>query len=245
MKHTVLVTGASRGIGAATASAFARAGHRVVIHYNTGKREAYALCETLRGEGCSVMTAQADVTSEEQVRSLCERVRKAYGFIDVLVNNAGAALPQMLLTDCGRQDWERVFAVNATGTFLVSRGVLPEMVSKKRGSIVNVASVWGMTGGSCEVAYSAAKAAVVGLTKALAKEAAPSGIRVNCVAPGFIQTDMTACFSEEARRAVCAETPLGRLGEPNDVAAAVLFFALEDASFITGQTLCVDGGMCI
>ena len=245
MKHTVLVTGASRGIGAATASAFARAGHRVAIHYNTGEREAYALCETLRGEGCSVMTAQADVTSQEQVRSLCERVRKTYGFIDVLVNNAGVALPQMLLTDCGRQDWERVFAVNATGTFLVSRGVLPEMVSRKRGSIVNVASVWGMTGGSCEVAYSAAKAAVVGFTKALAKEAAPSGIRVNCVAPGFIQTDMTGCFSEETRRAVCAETPLGRLGEPDDVAAAVLFLALEDASFITGQTLCVDGGMCV
>ncbi len=245
MKHTVLVTGSSRGIGAGVAKAFALDGHRVAIHYNTGETQARALCDSLAARGCSVMIVGGDITSEAQVKTLCETVRARYGFIDVLVNNAGVALPQMLITDCARRDWERVFEVNATGMFLVSRAVLPEMISKKRGSIVNISSMWGVTGGSCETPYSAAKAAVIGFTKALAKEAAPSGVRVNCVAPGFVQTEMNAALSSETVEAIREETPLLRLGSPADVAGAVKFLALEESSFITGQTLCVDGGRCI
>lgn len=245
MKHTALVTGSSRGIGAGIARRFAEEGHRVAIHYREREAEARTLYTELSEAGCSVMLVCGDITDEAQAGEIVSRVRETFGFIDVLVNNAGIALPTQLVTDTSLADWRRVMDSNVTGMFLVTNAVLPEMVSQKRGAIVNISSMWGVTGGSCEVAYSASKAAVIGYTKSLAKEVAPSGIRVNCIAPGFILTDMTRCFPEDVVTGICEETPLLRAGTPADVAAAVLFLASEESSFITGQVLCVDGGRCI
>ena len=245
MKHTVLITGSSRGIGAGIARRFAEEGHRVVIHYREQEAQARALYNELAQAGYSVLLVSGDITDENQCKGIAASVRAKFGFIDVLVNNAGIALPTQLVTDTSLADWRRVMDTNVTGMFLLTNAVLPEMVSQKRGAIVNISSMWGVIGGSCEVAYSASKAAVIGYTKALAKEVAPSGIRVNCVAPGFVLTDMTRCFDESVIADICEETPLLRAGTPEDIASAVRFLASEDASFITGQVLCVDGGRCI
>jgi len=245
MKHTVLVTGSSRGIGAGIARRFAEEGHRVAIHYREREQEARALYDELSSAGCSVMLVRGDITAEAQAGEIVSRVRERFGFVDVLVNNAGIALPTQLVTDTTLSDWHRVMDANVTGMFLVSNAALGEMVSQKRGAIVNISSMWGLTGGSCEVAYSASKAAVIGYTKALAKEVAPSGIRVNCVSPGFVLTDMTRGFDENVISCICEETPLLRAGQPADIANAVYFLASEEASFITGQVLSVDGGRCI
>lgn len=245
MKHTVLVTGSSRGIGRAIAERFARDGHRVAIHCHVRRAEADALRVALQREHLSVMAVQGDVSKEAEVARMLEEIRAYFGPVDVLVNNAGIALPQQLLTDCTAADWDRLFAVNVRGAFLCCRGVLPDMVRKKRGSIVNLSSMWGVTGGSCEAPYSASKAALIGLTKALAREVAPSGIRVNCVAPGFVPTGMNAHLGPEAVEGIREETPLLTLGTPEDVAAAVCFLACEDARFLTGQVLCCDGGRCM
>ena len=191
------------------------------------------------------MLVSGDITDEKQCKDIAASVRAEFGFIDVLVNNAGIALPTQLVTDTSLADWHRVIDTNVTGMFVITNAVLPEMISQKRGAIVNISSMWGVIGGSCEVAYSASKAAVIGYTKALAKEVAPSGIRVNCVAPGFVLTDMTRCFDESVIADICEETPLLRAGTPEDIASAVRFLASEDALFITGQVLCVDGGRCI
>ena len=245
MKHTVLVTGSSRGIGAGIARRFAREGHRVAIHYRAEEAQARALHDELASAGYSVMLVSGDIAREDEAKQIVSRVRERFGFIDVLVNNAGIALPTQLITDTTLADWNRVMETNVTGMFLVTNAVLPEMVSQKRGAIVNISSMWGVTGGSCEVAYSSSKAAVIGFTKSLAKEVAPSGIRVNCVAPGFVLTDMTRGFDEGVIAGICEETPLLRAGTPEDIASAVLFLASEEASFITGQVLSVDGGRCI
>ena len=245
MKHTVLVTGSSRGIGAGIARRFAREGHRVAIHYRAEEAQARALYDELACAGFSVMLVSGDIAREDEANEIVSRVRERFGFIDVLVNNAGIALPTQLITDTTLADWNRVMETNVTGMFLVTNAVLPEMVSQKRGAIVNISSMWGVTGGSCEVAYSSSKAAVIGFTKSLAKEVAPSGIRVNCVAPGFVLTDMTRGFDEDVIAGICEETPLLRAGTPEDIASAVLFLASEEASFITGQVLSVDGGRCI
>ena len=188
--------------------------------------------------------SQGDVADEAAVARLFAAVRERFGPVDVLVNNAGVALPQQLLTDCSTADWDRLFAVNVRGAFLCCRAALPDMVRRQRGSIVNISSVWGVVGGSCETPYSASKAALIGLTRALAKEVAPSGVRVNCVAPGYIETEMNAALSEADRAAIRQETPLGVPGAPEDVAAAVAFLALEESRFITGQVLRCDGGWC-
>lgn len=245
MKHTVLITGSSRGIGAGIARRFAREGHRVAIHYREREDLARALLEELKAEGCSVRLVNGDLTVPAEASNIEARVREEFGFIDVLINNAGVALPTQLVTETSLADWNRVLETNVTGMFLLTNAVLPEMIKRRRGAIVNISSMWGVTGGSCEVAYSASKAAVIGYTKALAKEVAPSGVRVNCVAPGFVLTDMTRAFPPETIDAICEETPLLRAGTPEDIAAAALFLALEDASFITGQVLSVDGGRCI
>ncbi len=244
-KVTVLVTGASGGIGRAIAEAFLASGHRVALHYHLGEAEAVRAVEEARGRRLSALAVRADLRREDEVSAMIGRVRQTFGPVEVLINNAGVALPQKLLTDCTATEWDGVFHINVRGMFLVTKAALPDMIAKKSGSIVNISSMWGVTGGSCEAAYSASKAAVIGLTKSLAKEVAPSGVRVNCIAPGFICTAMNAGLSQDDVEAIRLETPLETLGTPEDVANAALFLALGGARFVTGQVLCVDGGRCM
>lgn len=237
---TVLVTGASRGIGRATAAAFARKGYRVCINYRQHRAEAEELAAQLRADGAEAEVFGADVADAAAVR---EMVRQA-GNVDVLVNNAGIA-GQRLFTDVTEEEWNRMLAVNLTGLFHCAQVVLPGMLHRKEGKIIAVSSMWGITGGSCEVAYSAAKAGVIGLVKALAKELGPSNIQVNCVAPGVIDTDMNHALSIADREALCEETPLMRMGTPEDVARAILFLAGPGGDFMTGQVLSPNGGFVI
>lgn len=245
MKRTVLVTGASVGIGAAIAERFCRNGDQVALHYCRHQREAESLCERLSAERLIAAPFFADLQQEKDIIALSAAVRARFGPIDVLVNNAGIALPAMVLQDLAPAEWDRLFSVNVRGMYLVTCAVLPDMIDRLTGTIVNISSMWGLSGASCEAAYSASKAAVIGLTKALAKELAPSRIRVNCIAPGFVDTGMNAALNKEAREALIAETPLLRAGTAQDIASAAAFLASADASFITGQTLSVDGGRCI
>ena len=237
---TVVITGASRGIGAACARAFGEAGWQVAVCWRAEQARAEALAATLP---CA-RAFSVDVRSEESVCALFCAVREAFGPVDALVNNAGVA-QQKLFTDLSTAEWDDMFAVHVRGAFLCAREALVDMVRRKQGRIVNISSMWGQTGGSCEVHYSAAKAALIGLTKALAKEEGPSGVTVNCVAPGVIETDMLAGFSAQDKAALAEETPLCRLGTPEETARAVLFFAGPDAAFITGQVLGVNGGLVI
>ena len=245
MPSTVLITGASRGIGAACARRFAQDGWKVAVHYYKSEAEALALAEELRAAGAEAVPVRGDLSDPAQAARAVEGAQAALGHLDALVCNAGVALPVQLLTDTTDDQWRRVMGTDLDGVFFTLRAAIPGMVSRKRGAIVTVSSMWGVTGGSCEAPYSAAKAGVIGLTKALAKELGPSGIRVNCVAPGAIETDMTAFLTPEDRAALADEAPLGRMGAPEEVAEAVRFLAGEEARFITGQVLRVDGGMVI
>ena len=240
----VLVTGASRGIGKAVAERFARAGYAVVVHYNSGKAEAETFVMDLVNEGCTAMTVQADVRDSAQVQRMVEAVSATLGNIDILINNAGIA-QQKLFTDISDEEWRNMFAVHVDGTFYCTKAVLPMMISQKQGCIVNISSMWGQVGGSCEVHYSAAKGAVQAMTKALAKEVGPSGIRVNCVAPGVIQTEMNNILDAETLESLRQETPLEMLGTTTHVADMVYFLCSEQATFITGQIVGVNGGMII
>lgn len=245
MRRVVLITGASRGIGAGTARVFAREGWDVAVHYHKNKEQAKTISQALRELGVRAVEVQADIAQPQQAWELVEEVRTTFGRLDALVCNAGIALPQQLLTDTTPEAWRQVMGVDLDGVFHVIRAAVPIFVHQKSGSIVTVSSMWGMTGGSCEVAYSAAKAGVIGLTKALAKELGPSNIRVNGVAPGVIATDMNRHLSEEDFMSFNEETALGRIGIPEEVGEAICFLAGDRASFITGQILCVDGGMVI
>lgn len=238
--QTALVTGASRGIGRAAAEAFAREGYRVIVNYRQSAREAEELAASLRARGADAWAVQADVAEAEAVDKMVAEA----GRVDVLVNNAGVAA-RGLLADLTDDAWRRVLDVNLTGFFHCARAVIPGMVRRKAGRIVAVSSMWGVTGGSCEAAYSAAKAGVIGLVKALAKELGPSGVRVNCVAPGVIDTDMNRALTQADRAALCEETPLGRVGTPQEVARAILFLAGPGGDFITGQVLSPNGGIVI
>ncbi len=241
---TVWITGASGGIGNAAARLFAQEGYQVAAGYRRGKDGAEALCAELRRAGYAAAAFGADLTDPAAVRETLRAIEDAFGGVDVLVNNAGVA-GQKLLSDMTDDEWRRMFAVNVDSVFYTCRAVIPQMVRRQNGSIVNVSSVWGVRGASCEAAYSASKAAVIGLTKALAKELGPSGIRVNCVAPGVIDTPMNACFDGEVMASLAQETPLCRIGTPAEAAEAILFLASDRARFITGQTLCADGGFMV
>lgn len=243
MAKTVLITGASGGIGSAVAYAFAGAGYSLALGYNKNAEGAQALFDSLKKNGANAQIFKADVTSTQQVNEMFTEAEKAFGTVDVLVNNAGIA-QQKMFCDITDDDWKNMLDVNTTGTFLCCRRAAPAMVRQKSGCIINISSMWGQIGASCEVHYSAAKAAVIGLTKALAKELAPSGVRVNCVAPGAVQTAMMSGFSPEDCAALCEEIPLGRLGTPQEAAEAVLFLA-ENAGYITGQVISPNGGMVI
>lgn len=242
--QTVWITGASRGIGAACAERFARAGWQTALGYHTHRQAAEDLAARLTREGFSALAVPTDVTDAAGVRAAHAAICKAFGGVTCLVNNAGIAR-QQLFGDVREADWDALFDVNCKGMYRTVQAVLPGMLHQKSGSIVNISSVWGVVGASCEVAYSAAKGAVVSFTRALAKELGPSGIRVNCVAPGVIHTDMVEVLGQETLRSLAQETPLGRLGTPEDIAAAVAFLAGDGASFITGQVLTADGGFIL
>ncbi len=241
-KLTIWVTGSSRGIGFAIAERFALDGHRVVLHCRERVSALRAQLDTLRTRGCSVMGVCGDVSSAADVSRMLSEIHAYFGSVEGLVLNAGVALPQKLLTDCTLAEISRVLEVNTLGAMLTAQAVVPDMVAKKRGSIVCISSYFGVIGGSCEVPYSASKAALGGFTRALAKELAPSGVRVNCIAPGFVPTEMNAAFDAAAQDAIRRDIPLETLGRPEDIADAAQFLLLDTARFITGQVLCVDGG---
>lgn len=238
---TAVITGSARGIGAATAALFADMGYNVVINYNTSEAEALALRGKITANGGKAIAVQADVSKMSEAKHLFDEAKKAFGAVDVLVNNAGIA-QQKLFTDITEADYDRMFDCNVKSVFNCCQCALPDMIHNKYGRIINVSSMWGVVGASCEVHYSASKAAVIGMTKALAREVAPSGITVNCIAPGVIDTPMNKGFDEETIAALKEETPVGRLGTPEDIARAIAFIADEKSGFITGQTLGIDGG---
>ena len=244
MRKITLITGGSRGIGAACVRAFAEDGYAVAFLYNNSRDKAETLAQTLRSEGRDVSAYQCDVADADQVQAVISDILRTYRRIDALVNCAGIAHIG-LFTDMTETEWDRLFAVNVRSAFSVTKAVLPGMISRQTGAIVTVSSMWGEVGASCEVAYSATKAALIGMTKSLAKEVGPSGVRVNCVTPGVIDTDMNAQLTADDRAALADETPLGRIGSAEEVAKTILFLCGEGASFITGQILGVSGGLVI
>lgn len=235
MTKTVLVTGASRGIGFCIAETFARRGYRVFATYNKTSDTLPELSRVLAEEGFSLTPIHCNVADESDIIEMFEAV----GDVDILVNNAGIA-QFSLLSDITSSEWDRMIDTNLKSVFLCSKLASRGMIRKQAGKIINISSVWGISGASCETHYSASKAGIIGFTRALAKELGPSGICVNCLAPGVIETDMNSNLSREDLEALCEETPLGRIGTPQDVADAALFFA--EADFITGETLSVGGG---
>lgn len=242
MKKTVLVTGASGGIGSEICRIFAENGFDVAAQYNSGEKEIGLLKKELEERfGCSFLKIKADLSSPNGAEKAAEAALSAFKKIDVLVNNAGVSL-QGVFQLVSEEDAKKVFSVNCESAMRLTQLILPEMIAQKHGKIVNISSMWGVEGGSCEVHYSASKAAIIGFTKALSKEVGPSGINVNCVAPGFIETKMTAVFGDEVKNEIAQEAALCRNGTPRDIAEPVFFLSSEKASFITGQVLVVDGG---
>lgn len=239
-----LITGASRGIGHAIAVRLAADGYKVIINYRQNAKAAEQVCRQIQQNGGSALPLPADVSQPETVAQLFEQIQTQLGGVDVLVNNAGIA-HFGLISDLTLAEWRRIFAVNVDGAFNCIQAAIPHMIHQKKGVIINIASIWGLVGASCEAAYSASKGALIALTKALAKELGPSQIRVNCVAPGVIDTEMNSRLNPDEIAALKDETPLGCLGRPEDVAAAVSWLASPQAQFITGQIISPNGGFTI
>ena len=244
MGKSAFVTGGSRGIGRAIVRRLAAEGYAVGINYLRSREAAEALAAEILGQGGRALAVRADVADREAVDAAVREVEEKLGPVTALVNNAGIAQND-LFQDTPEALWRRMFAVHADGAFHTIQAVLPHMLHEKAGGIVNISSIWGLRGASCEVAYAASKAAVIGLTRSLAMELAPSHIRVNCVAPGVIATEMNQGLDAGTLAALREETPLGAIGTPGDVARAVLWLAGEGASFVTGQVIGVNGGFVI
>ena len=241
MKKSAVITGASRGIGRACAVELAKAGYDVLINYRTNEAAADETLSFCRAYGVKCVKFRADVADESEVRRMFALAECEFGGVGALVNNAGVASGG-LFTDLTREEYTRVFDTNVWGASVCAREAAKIMIAAGGGKIINISSMWGLVGSSCEAIYSASKAAIVGLTKALAKEFAPSHINVNCVAPGVIDTDMNACYDKATMDDLCERTPLGRIGTPEDVAKAVAFLAGDGGDFITGEVIRVDGG---
>lgn len=241
MKKVAFVTGGAKGIGSAIVRRLVNDGYKVAFTYNNSDEKAFSLQDELGGN-CKAY--KLDITDSNSVNSVVDDIEKTIGEITVLINNAGIA-EQVLFTDITDEMWHKMIETNLSGAFYCSRAVLPYMINRKSGKIINISSIWGETGGSCEVHYSASKAGLIGMTKALAKEVGLSGITVNSVSPGVILTDMTSHFDEETMNSLKEETPLNKIGTPEDVAGAVSFLCSNDADFITGQNISVNGGMNI
>lgn len=244
MKKVAIVTGAAKGIGAATATKLARNGYAVCINYKTSKEKAEELKTALEAEGLEVMTFKADCSKRNEVSNMMEAVHTKFGPVNYLVNNAGICIGEQF-QDITEERWDETFDANIKSVFITTQEVLKDMLPRKFGSIVNISSMWGFRAASCEVSYSATKAAVIELTKSLAAELGPSNIRINAVAPGVTMTDMVGNLTEEALESLAADAPLGRNGNPEDVANAVAFLLSDEASYITGETLSVDGGITV
>ncbi len=239
---TVLVTGASHGIGMEIARLFGKNGYSVAINYYKSEKNAKTLEKELKNLGVLAKTYCADVSDSAQVKKMFEEIKTDFGGVNVLVNNAGVSIGKMLC-DTTDEDYDTLMGINLKGVFLCSREAQEFMVHEKRGAIVNISSMWGEVGASCESVYSASKAGVIGFTKALAKELAPSGITVNAITPGAVDTKMNAGYSPDEKKALCEEIPLGRFATPAEIAQAVYFIARH--KYITGQILGVNGGMVI
>ncbi len=239
MTKTVFITGGSRGIGAETVRLFSKNGYRVAFSYLNSENEALSLAKE-----CNALCVKCDISKSRDVSNAVKHVLNELGAVDVLINNAGIS-EFSLFTDITDEMWDRMISINLSGAFYASRALLPQMISRKKGVILNVSSMWGEVGASCEVHYSAAKAGLIGMTKALAKELGPSMIRVNCVCPGVIRTEMNKNLSESDFEILKNDTPLGKIGDPKDIAEALLYLADDKASFITGQIIGINGGFII
>lgn len=237
---TVLVTGGSRGIGKAIVEKFAKNGYNVILNYNKSFEAAKKVEDNFK----NVRIFKADVSDKKEVKAMLDFANETFGNIDILINNAGTGCTG-LLQDLSFEEWQAVFNVNVNGVFNCTKLILPDMLAKHSGKIINISSIWGMVGASCEVAYSASKAAIIGFTKALAKEVGPSGINVNAVAPGIIMTDMVSGYSMEEFDEIRSQIPLGEIGSTEDIANSVYFLASDEANYITGQVLSPNGGWVI
>lgn len=238
-KGVALITGAGTGIGKACAVAFANGGYDVAVHYHKSEKEAMELAKAIGG-----VAVQADVSNQAEVEAMVRKVEETYRRIDVLVANAGIG-GQKLFVETTDEEWKNMFAVNVNGAFYCTRSVLPGMLRRKDGAVILMSSIWGITGASMEVAYSATKAALIGMTKALAKEVGPAGVRINCIAPGVVNTRMNGQLDEETMEELREQTPLRIIGEPMDIAATAVFLASQKARFFTGQVFSPNGGMVI
>ena len=244
MSKIVLITGASKGIGAGIATLFSEKRYHVILHYNESQKQVNELKEKLLKTNPHVWTIKADIRKEDEIKSMFQLIKKQWGGVDILINNAGIARINVI-TAFSADEWDNMFAVNVRGAFLCIKEAIPMMLEKGKGNIINVSSMWGISGSSCEVCYSASKAALINMTKSLAKELGPSNIRVNCVAPGVIDTEMNHSLSEQDKNDLKEQTPLMRMGTVEDVAQGVIFLAEESSKFMTGQIMSIDGGFIL